>query len=111
MEEERSPAALWYRGQIVRLDAGTGRGAVKSALTGREIPFELRFVDLAGCQPAPEVGETVGYDVGWTSRGLRVTRIAPLGEEPPEERPTAKPTVAPGAGGEAGADGEGAAGR
>lgn len=78
--EGRGPAAeLCYRGRIAAFDPGTGLGAVQSVATGREIPFELRFVDLGGGGGPPlEVGQEVGYDVGWTSRGLRVTRLFPF---------------------------------
>lgn len=72
---------LSYRGIIVRLARGTQSGAVRSA-SGREIPFELQYVTVLGQLAAAlgqgdilQVGTEVGYDVGWTSRGLRVTKL------------------------------------
>jgi len=46
--------------------------------SGREVPFSFDLVILIGeVKRASELkeGETVGYDLGWTSSGLRVTKI------------------------------------
>jgi hypothetical protein len=76
----------FYSGLIVFLDRVRGRGTIRS-WSGREIPFEFPFVSvigaplggrLAGIQLIRQ-GDMVGFDVGWTSKGLRVTRIKPLG--------------------------------
>jgi len=75
----------FYRGLIVFLDRVRGRGTVRS-FSGREIHFEFPFVAVIGAPiggRAPGIdlirqGDTVGFDVGWTSKGLRVTRIKPL---------------------------------
>ena len=46
--------------------------------SGREIPFSFEFVVLLGEAKKPadlSEGQEVGYDLGWTSKGLRVTTI------------------------------------
>jgi len=78
---------LFYRGTLIRLSRGGGHGVVRSASTGREVPFEFQHVVVLGDPGrtgAVELreGMTVGYDVGWTSRGLRVTKIFTI---PPRE--------------------------
>lgn len=74
----------FYSGLIVFLDRVRGRGLIRS-FTGREIPFQFPFVSivgapigrtLAGIELIKE-GDSIGFDVGWTSNGLRVTRIKP----------------------------------
>jgi hypothetical protein len=65
----------FYAGTIKKLFAGRGMGVVRSA-TGREIPFSAQHVILSGSvRRFDELreGMTVGFDVGWTSGGLRVT--------------------------------------
>jgi len=65
----------YYIGTIVRLYAGSERGVVRSA-TGREIPFKFAHVTMVGARRHfhdLQEGATVGYDVSWTSRGLRVS--------------------------------------
>ena len=89
LDAERPPDNF-YGGIIVRLDRARGRGVVRS-LSGRDISFEFPFVTvigagLGGRMPGIELlneGDRVGFDVGWTSRGLRVTTIKPY-ERPPE---------------------------
>ena len=74
----------FYSGLIVILDAARGRGVVRSR-SGREIPFEFPYVSVVGAGiggRAPGIeflreGDSVGFDVGWTSKGLRVTSIKP----------------------------------
>lgn len=83
---ERFPANF-YPGMILRLDRARGRGVVRSH-SGREIPFQFPFVSVVGAEiggPMPGIhllkeGESVGFDLGWTSQGLRVTVIKPRGE-------------------------------
>jgi hypothetical protein len=75
---------------IMRLDRVRGRGAVRSH-QGREVPFEFPFVEIAGAAlggryPGIDLlreGDSVGFDVGWTSSGLRVTMIKPA--RPPRD--------------------------
>lgn len=74
----------FYRGMIMRLDRARGRGIVRSH-QGREVPFEFPFVEvvsapIGGKMPGIDLlneGDSIGFDVGWTSRGLRVTAIKP----------------------------------
>ena len=74
----------FYPGLIVLLDRVRGRGVIRSR-TGREIRFQFPFVSIDGALlggRAPGIdllqqGDEVGFDVGWTSKGLRVTRIKP----------------------------------
>jgi hypothetical protein len=74
----------FYPGLIVFLDRVRGRGVIRSS-SGREIRFEFPFVSVVGAElggRAPGIdllrqGDTVGFDMGWTSKGLRVTKIKP----------------------------------
>ncbi|HVB83130.1 MAG TPA: hypothetical protein VNE82_24670 [Candidatus Binataceae bacterium] len=82
-DAERFPGNF-YRGMIMRLDRARGRGAVRSH-QGREVLFEFPFVEIVGAPlggrfPGIDLlseGDSVGFDVGWTSSGLRVTTIKP----------------------------------
>jgi len=83
-ETQAQLAGNFYRGLIVFLDRVRGRGTIRS-YSGREIHFEFPFVQVVGAPlggRAPGLdrlkqGDTVGFDVGWTSKGLRVTLINP----------------------------------
>jgi cold shock CspA family protein len=83
-DAERFPGNF-YQGIVVRLDRARGRGVVRST-RGRDIFFEFPFVTVVGAgiggrMPGIEKlseGALVGFDVGWTSKGLRVTTIRPL---------------------------------
>jgi hypothetical protein len=74
----------FYAGMISRLDRTRGRGIVRSH-SGKEIPFEFPHVAIVGAplggrMPGIDLlreGDVVGFDVGWTSHGLRVTTIRP----------------------------------
>jgi hypothetical protein len=76
-------ADLAYRGNVIRYAAGSASGVVRAA-SGREIPFDLEHVWVLGDlltgprRYAIAVGQEVGFDVGWTSRGLRVTKLFPV---------------------------------
>jgi hypothetical protein len=82
----------FYHGMIRRLDRVRGRGIVLSN-QGREIPFEFPFVTVVGAGLGGKMtgiellkeGDSVSFDVGWTSKGLRVTAIKPAvrSESPP----------------------------
>ncbi len=68
----------YYRGTITRVYYGSESGTLRSETSGREYRFKFPFVDIIG--PIPRIdglreGMRVGFDVGWTSRGLRVTKI------------------------------------
>ena len=80
-QEPREPFSLrdrYYRGTITRVYYGSESGTLVSAATGREYHFKQPFVRIVG--PIPRIdglreGIEVGFDLGWTSRGVRVTVI------------------------------------
>lgn len=84
MLDERFPDNF-YRGVIVSLNRATLKGMVRSD-SGREMRFQFPYVEVVGAPiggAAPgmdllHVGDRVGYDVGWSSKGLVVTKIKPL---------------------------------
>jgi hypothetical protein len=86
-DRDRFPDGF-YPGVIVFLDRVRGRGVIRSH-SGREIRFEFPFVSVAGAafggrMPGIDLlhqGDRVGFDVGWTSNGLRVTTIKPTRKE------------------------------
>jgi hypothetical protein len=87
VSETEETSELFYRGILLHFARGTGLGVVRSSRTGREVPFELVHVlvlGAAGERAASDglrEGMEVGYDVGWTSRGLRVTKLFPVRAE------------------------------
>lgn len=69
--------SLYYQGRIERLMRGSETGIVRSR-SGRETMFIFRHVEMRGeLRRFAELqeGMEVGFDVGWTSSGLRVTVI------------------------------------
>ena len=79
MAEEYTPdtAEKFYRGTVIALSRGARRGTIRGA-SGRQIPFMFMHVTMVGPhQRFDELreGMEVGYDVSWTSRGLRVSVI------------------------------------
>ncbi|HUO04776.1 MAG TPA: hypothetical protein VMU16_06215 [Candidatus Binataceae bacterium] len=82
-DNERFPGNF-YQGMILKLDRARGRGIVRSH-SGREISFEFPFVSVVGAEIGGKMpgidlireGDVIGFDVGWTSKGLRVTTIQP----------------------------------
>jgi len=87
-DNERFPDNF-YKGLIVFLDRVRGSGVIRS-FSGREIPFQFPFVSVVGAPIARSPagidllseGDTVGFDVSWTSAGLRVVRIKPANPAP-----------------------------
>ena len=72
------PEDKYYHGVIAKIFWGTREGVIRSD-SGRELPFTFAFVTLLGA-PSHDIrylreGMRVGFDVGWTSKGLRVTLI------------------------------------
>ena len=68
----------FYRGVITRVYYGSESGTLRSDASGRDYRFKFPFVEVRG--PLPKIdglreGMSVGFDVGWTSRGLFVTVI------------------------------------
>ncbi|MBP1686778.1 MAG: hypothetical protein H6Q33_2921 [Deltaproteobacteria bacterium] len=82
MAEEDAPAAggskdNFYHGIVCALQRGAQRGTIRSA-SGREIPFVFAHVTMLGSRRRFEdlyEGLPVGFDVSWTSKGLRVCVI------------------------------------
>ncbi len=67
----------YYRGTVHKLSRSAQRGTIRSA-SGRNIPFMFMHVTMVGPHQRFEdlhEGQEVGYDVSWTSRGLRVSVI------------------------------------
>ena len=84
---------LFHHGVISKLFPTNNMGLVRTE-SGREVPFSFQFVELLGQVKKPgdlREGQEVGYDLGWTSKGLRVTKIktysGPLPEEGNPENP------------------------
>jgi len=68
---------LFHQGIISKLFPSNNMGLVRTE-NGREVPFSFEFVILLGEAKKPNdlrEGQEVGYDLGWTSKGLRVTKI------------------------------------
>jgi hypothetical protein len=71
------PRRWFYQGEIVRLHPGSRTGVVHTG-NGRDIEFAWRDIRLLGTDGgfgALRDGIHVGFDLGWTSRGVRVTMI------------------------------------
>ena len=76
--ESRSVRDRYYRGVISRVYYGSESGTLRSEASGREYHFKHPFVQIVG--PIPRVdglreGMAVGFDLAWTSRGIRVSLI------------------------------------
>jgi hypothetical protein len=76
--EERAAKRDYFQlGVISKLFPGNNMGVVRTE-SGREIPFSFQLVTIVGEAKHPndlKEGQEVGYDVGWTSAGLKVTKI------------------------------------
>ena len=89
-EEEQGTGVrkdLFHQGVISKLFPSNNMGLVRSE-SGREIPFSFEFVVLLGEAKNPadlKEGQEVGYDLGWTSKGLRVTKIKTYSPPPPTQ--------------------------
>lgn len=67
----------YYRGHIVRYNPQTGYGFVATR-SGSHVFFYLDQVRLEGEKVSKrhvQAGLLVGFDVGWTSRGLRISKL------------------------------------
>jgi hypothetical protein len=97
-EGGEQPRDHFYHGVITKIFWGNETGVIRSD-SGRDVPFVFPFVTLLGV-PRQDInflrqGMRVGFDVGWTSKGLRATVIkiydllegqsSPEQEKPPEE--------------------------
>jgi hypothetical protein len=68
---------LFHHGVITKLFPSNNTGVVRTE-SGRELTFSYELVILVGEAKSPlqlKVGEAVGYDLGWTSNGLRITKL------------------------------------
>jgi hypothetical protein len=82
-----APRERFYQGTIVRLYPGTERGILHTG-NGRDVLFvaaDVRILGTSGGFAAIREGMRVGFDLGWTSRGMRVTviRVPDAVGEPP----------------------------
>lgn len=93
---------LAYVGHVTQYSPTRGVGIVRSRV-GKRVEFDIRFCELAGIGRGERIrehlheGMAVDFDVGWTSRGLRITwmrsrdaedskrQAGPEGEVAPEE--------------------------
>ena len=88
-QEAREKKDLFHQGVISKLFPTNNMGLVRTE-SGREIPFSFEFVVLSGEAKNPSdlrEGQEVGYDLGWTPKGLRVTKIKVFSSPaaPPED--------------------------
>jgi len=80
--EEKDPLVsprgdFFHQGVITKLFPSNNTGVVRTE-SGRELTFSYELVILCGEAKSPldlKVGEPVGYDLGWTSNGLRITKL------------------------------------
>ncbi len=75
--ESKAKADLYHHGVISKLFPSNNMGLVRTE-SGREIPFSYQLVVIAGAAKGPDdlkEGQEIGYDLGWTSNGLRVIKI------------------------------------
>ena len=81
-EENPVISDLYHQGVITKLFPSNNMGIVRTE-SGREVPFSYDLVVLCGEAKSVQdlrEGDRVGYDVGWTSSGLRVTKIKTYGQ-------------------------------
>jgi len=92
--DEKDPLAsprgdFYHQGVITKLFPSNNIGVVRTE-SGRELTFSYDLVILVGEAKSPlelKVGEPVGYDLGWTSNGLRITKLK-IYPKPPEQPPS-----------------------
>ena len=78
---------LFYHGVIVKLFPKNNMGVVRTE-SGREITFSYNLVIVLGGSKSPNdlrEGQMIGYDLGWTANGLRVTKIKIYPSSQPDE--------------------------
>lgn len=76
-KQEKHRADNYHHGVITKLFPSNNTGVVRTE-SGREVVFSYDLVILVGEIKNPHdlrEGEIVGYDLGWTSSGLRITKI------------------------------------
>jgi hypothetical protein len=75
---------FYHQGVITKLFPSNNTGVVRTE-SGRELTFSYELVILCGEAKSPlelKVGEAVGYDLGWTSNGLRITKLKTYPKNP-----------------------------
>jgi len=77
-ENGGQPGDHFYHGVINKIFWSNETGVIRSD-SGKDVPFVFEFVTLLGA-PRQDInflrpGMRVGFDVGWTSKGLRVSVI------------------------------------
>jgi hypothetical protein len=68
---------FFHQGVITKLFPSNNTGVVRTE-NGRELTFSYDLVIISGEAKSAldlNVGEQVGYDLGWTSSGLRITKL------------------------------------
>jgi len=73
----------YYRGRIAKFNPTTGYGFVESQ-NGTHIFFYADQIRLEGQQShksSIRPGKVVGFDVGWTERGIRVCKMKIFNDE------------------------------
>ena len=81
-EQEKDPLVsargdFYHQGVVTKLFPSNNTGVVRTE-SGRELTFSFDLVIMCGEKNSPldlKVGDLIGYDLGWTSAGLRVTKI------------------------------------
>ena len=87
--EDKDPLAsprgdFYHQGVITKLFPSNSTGVVRTE-SGRELTFSYDLVILCGEVTSPldlKVGDPVGYDLGWTSNGLRITKLKTYPKSP-----------------------------
>jgi hypothetical protein len=66
----------YHQGVVTKLFPSNNTGVVRTE-SGRELTFSYDLVIMCGGKAPLDltVGELIGYDLGWTSAGLRITKI------------------------------------
>jgi cold shock CspA family protein len=83
---QRDPPKIegkYYRGRIAKFNPVTGYGFVESQ-NGSHIFFYADQIRLEGRQnhkSSIQPGKIVGFDVGWTERGIRICKMKIFQEE------------------------------
>lgn len=75
---------FYHQGIITKLFPSNNTGVVRTE-NGRELTFSYDLVILCGEAKSPlelKVGEQIGYDLGWTSSGLRITKLKTYPKSP-----------------------------
>jgi cold shock CspA family protein len=83
---QQDPAKIegkYYRGRIAKFNPKTGYGFVETG-EGSHIFFYADQIRLEGPQSRKSdirPGKVVGFDVGWTDRGIRVSKMKIVEDE------------------------------